>query len=60
MLKRQNKIMKHVKLFEGYDSEEEAPFSITIELTDALKNIQNNPKIQTELEDTLQWPHLLL
>lgn len=29
--------MKHVKLFEGYDSEEEAPFSITIELTDAFE-----------------------
>lgn len=29
--------MKHVKLFEGYDSKEEAPFSITIELTDAFE-----------------------
>ena len=29
--------MKHVKLFEGYDSGEEAPFSITIELTDSFE-----------------------
>ena len=28
---------KHVKLSEGYDSEEKAPFSITIELTDAFE-----------------------
>jgi len=36
--------MKHIKLFEGYEFGEEAPFSITIELTDEFKELTNQSK----------------
>ena len=36
--------MKHIKLFEGYEFDEAAPFSITIELTDRFKELAAQEK----------------
>lgn len=36
--------MKHIKLFEGYEFGKEAPFSITIELTDEFEELTNQSK----------------